>query len=188
MEAAKADTVKGKPLTCMACKSVLLLNAESLRRHLASKQHMRQTKACQPGVDPVRFAGRPKQSDPGGVARSPNRRKPWFPICQQPCKHTGPCGAEVETHSERGARAAQEAATLQAAAAKPKVPGQARCTTACYCACKWPAHHQGLCLSHWAVLRPVQKRKRHGGGAAGTKRKGTKPGKRQRQLMRGKES
>ena len=38
----KEDVKKGPPLTCLLCKGVLILNAEGLQMHLASKRHKKQ--------------------------------------------------------------------------------------------------------------------------------------------------
>ena len=39
LTAPKEEFRKGAPLTCLLCKGVLILNAEGLRMHLASKRH-----------------------------------------------------------------------------------------------------------------------------------------------------
>lgn len=62
--AKKAEQVKGKPLTCIACKGVLLLNGESLKQHINSKKHLKQLKLLK-DVDPIAFAGEPKQDNAG---------------------------------------------------------------------------------------------------------------------------
>ena len=42
MTSPKEDVKKGPPLTCLLCKGVLILNAEGLQMHLASKRHKKQ--------------------------------------------------------------------------------------------------------------------------------------------------
>ncbi|CAL5229681.1 g13049 [Coccomyxa viridis] len=42
LTATKEDVKKGPPLTCLLCKGVLILNAEGLRMHLASRRHKKQ--------------------------------------------------------------------------------------------------------------------------------------------------
>ena len=41
LEAPKQDQLKGKPLRCQLCKNTILLNAASLKMHIASKRHQR---------------------------------------------------------------------------------------------------------------------------------------------------
>jgi hypothetical protein len=66
MDTSKAEHAKGRPLMCQACKGVLLLNAQSLRLHLASKRHRRVLKRFpKESVGQVCFAAKAREASPG---------------------------------------------------------------------------------------------------------------------------
>jgi len=57
LEAPKDEQLPGRPLRCRRCAGVLILNAASLRSHVASRRHRRATAALTPDApDPVCFA------------------------------------------------------------------------------------------------------------------------------------
>ncbi len=70
LTASKEDAKKGPPLTCLLCKGVLILNAEGLRMHLASKRHKKQQSRLEdPKEDTIVYAEDLQEDSSGGGLR-----------------------------------------------------------------------------------------------------------------------
>ena len=130
LDTSKEEHTKGRPLMCLACKGVLLLNAQSLRLHLASKRHSRLLKGFpQESVGPVCFATKARSASPGAGPLPRTRLRlesnvASISMCKLAVEDFNSChgtAADAETHKERGARIAKEAAALQARPAILKV-------------------------------------------------------------------